>query len=402
VLVLLRTVLSLGLLWTFIVPAAQAATPMHIFVREGCAHCAALEAFLASPEARPADFIIRTHDLADPQAQADFEALTERAKLPRATPVMVIGSTIFQGFSTPETTGQRLLAAAAKETATSPSLEQLISGEVPFNTQAGDAGCDETGATPCTLSDDALLVDIPLLGSVDLRAWSLPSIAIVLGFVDGFNPCAMWVLVTFLLVLLQIEDRRKMWQIAGLFIVAEAFMYYLILNVWFTTWDFIGLDRIVTPIVGLVAMGGGCFFLYEGLMSDGSCKVTNLKQRQKIHGRIRAIASVPFTLGTALAVIGLALSVNIIEFACSIGIPQAFTKLLELNLLTWVEQQLLLALYITFYMIDDLIVFGLAAWGSGQLHLTQQYAKTSNLIGGILMIILGALLLFWPDLLRFS
>jgi hypothetical protein len=71
------------------------------------------------------------------------------------------------------------------------------------------------------------------------------------------------VLVTFLLVLLQIGDRSRMWTIAGLFIVAEAIMYYLILNVWFTTFDFIGLDRIVTPIVGLLAIGGGIFFLYE-------------------------------------------------------------------------------------------------------------------------------------------
>jgi hypothetical protein len=178
-------------------------------------------------------------------------------------------------------------------------------------------------------------------------------------------------------------------------------MYYLILNVWFSAWDFVGLDRIVTPIVGLVAIGGGLFFLYEWLYADGTCQVTDGTKRSKISGQIRKLATEPFTWLTVSGIIALALSVNVIEFACSIGIPQAFTKIVEMNGLGFLETQGLMALYILFYMIDDLIVFGLALWGAGKLAQTGMYVKWCNLFGGILMIALGALLLLRPEWLRF-
>lgn len=192
-----------------------------------------------------------------------------------------------------------------------------------------------------------------------------------------------------------------MWIVAGLFILAETVMYYLILNIWFTTWDFIGLDRIVTPIVGLISIGGACFFLYEWYASDGTCKVVASGERMRISGRIKRLAVEPFTWLTAVGVIGLAFSVNIIEFACSIGIPQAFTKIIELNHLGFWQTQGLMFDYIFFYMIDDFLVFGLALWGFDKLYLTQKYSKWSNLIGGILMLLLGVLLIFSPQLLRF-
>jgi uncharacterized membrane protein HdeD (DUF308 family) len=150
-----------------------------------------------------------------------------------------------------------------------------------------------------------------------------------------------------------------------------------------------------------VAVGGGVFFLYEWYQSDGTCQVVDLQGRAKISGRIKKLASEPFTWLTAVGVIALAFSVNIIEFACSIGIPQAFTKIIELNKLNFWQTQGYMMDYIFFYMIDDFFVFGLALWGFDKLHLTQSYSKWSNLIGGVLMLILGYLLIFHPAALRF-
>ncbi|KKS24803.1 MAG: Glutaredoxin domain protein [Microgenomates group bacterium GW2011_GWC1_41_8] len=161
------------------------------------------------------------------------------------------------------------------------------------------------------------------------------------------------------------------------------------------------LDEIVTPIVGLVAIGGGLFFLWEWRKKELECKITDLNQHKKTRDRIKELAMSKFTFLTFIGILAIAFSVNIIEFACSIGIPQAFTKILELNRLPLGPSLGLIGIYILFYMIDDFIVFGIALYGADKLALTTKYSKLSNLIGGIVMILLGLLLIFHPSFLYF-
>ena len=109
------------------------------------------------------------------------------------------------------------------------------------------------------------------------------------------------------------------------------------------------------------------------------------------------------TIAVALGVLALAFSVNIIEFACSIGIPQTFTKILDINYLTWAGKQFYNALYILMYMVDDLIVFGLALYSFEKVGLTtHKYTSASHFIGGLLMLILGLIMLLNPTLLVFG
>jgi hypothetical protein len=105
-------------------------------------------------------------------------------------------------------------------------------------------------------------------------------------------------------------------------------------------------------------------------------------------------------LTTIGAILVIAFSVNIIEFACSIGIPQAYTKILELNLLSFAERQWYIMVYTFGYMVDDFIVFGLAIWGFSKLEAHgHKYAQLSLIIGGVLMLLLGAMLVIAPDAL---
>ena len=110
----------------------------------------------------------------------------------------------------------------------------------------------------------------------------------------------------------------------------------------------------------------------------------------------------PFTFASAIAIIGLALSVNIIEFACSVGIPQTFTKILDLNNLSNLVRQGYMFIYILMYMVDDFLVFGLALWSTEYIHMTHKYSRICNVIGGTLMIILGGILIFAPGILVFG
>ena len=265
-----------------------------------------------------------------------------------------------------------------------------------------------TGTSKCSISGETpqkeLIVNIPFINkTVDLSKYSLPLVSFILGSIDGVNPCAMWVLVLFLTALVAVGNRTKMIQVAGLFLLAEAIMYYMILNVWLYTWDFVGLDKIITPTVGIVGIIGGIFFIRSFVVNGDelACEVTDFEKKAKISTRIQDIAKKPFNIITALAIIGLALSVNVIEFACSIGIPQTFTKILQMNDVNFITRQFYNFLYIIGYMLDDMLVFGLALFSVNKLHLTSRYAKWANLFGGILMVLLGLMLIFKPTWLIF-
>ncbi len=375
---------------------------IEVFEREDCGHCQDEKAFLNLLQKERNDLILVFHDIAESVHKEHFIQLTELEGLPKVTPITIIDSVVLQGFDTDETTGKRIEQLVEKaKNKKQYTFEEFIAagGSKEILKEAGT--CD-TGEV-CEIKPAALLINIPFVGAVDVAQYSLPAMALVLGFVDGFNPCAMWVLVLFLTILLEAGSRRRMFEMAGLFIFAEGVMYYLILNVWMTAWDFVGMDRIITPIVGFVAVGAGLYFLYNFYKADTTCKVGSLESKRKTHQKIKQYATVPMTIPVALGILGLAFSVNIIEFACSVGIPQTFTKVLDLNYLSFAGKQIYNAMYILMYMIDDIVIFGLALYSFDKIGLTTaKYTRFSHFLGGILMVLLGLILLVKPTLLVFG
>jgi cytochrome c biogenesis protein CcdA/glutaredoxin len=364
-----------------------------IFTRSDCPHCIALEKFLSEKISSWSRIQPKYYPLDSNNTL--FAEFTEKHNLNKVTPILLIGNEVIEWFKDEETTG-KLILEASKRLETSSLFE---SASDSLNTNKWGAGCDVT--TPCVIEKDEFLVKIPFYGVIDLKKYSLIIIASVLGFVDGFNPCAMWVLIMFLSILIQSGSRKKMIQIAGIFILAETIMYFMILNAWFKTWDFIKLDTIVTPIIGVISIGAGIFFLYEFFTNkDGECKVTSVNQKKRTIEKIKKIVEAPMSLGIFFATIGIALSVNIIEFACSIGIPQAFTKLLDMSSLTLMGKQLYIIIYTFFYMIDDFIVFGIAIYAFQFLGLTTKYSRFCLIIWGLIMLTLGYFFIFDPIALK--
>ena len=361
------------------------------FGRKDCKNCANLEKFLKELSTKRDDFEYVEHKIDESKDEkAFFDETATKLKLVKGTPIIYVDGHIIQGFNTAETTGKEIESGQAGK------------GNVSSNGAVctGDKVCEIPGLTKG--AEHQVLVNIPIINkTIDLTNYSLLTMSIVLGTIDGFNPCAMWVLVLFLTALIAVGNKVKMFRVAGLFILAEAVMYFLILNAWIYTWDFVGLDKWVTPIVGIVGIAGGIFFIKNYLKKGDTleCEVTDLEQRAKISRKVKDIANKPFTLLTALAIIGLALSVNVIEFACSIGIPQTYTKILQINEVPFWARQFYTFIYIIGYMIDDIIVFWFALMSINKLQLTTKYSKWVNLFGGILMIILGLIMLIKPSLL---
>lgn len=398
------TLLVVVFISTFSFASAENKVDVYVFGRENCNFCQLEKTFLNTQLSKRSDFNFVELNVNNPEIKKQFDILTNKYNLTKATPITLVGDSIIQGFNSDETTGRDILSAINEyKGKANLSIEEYLAGGKNLSTS--DATCENGGSESCSIKvKQGTEIKVPLLGVVDFKEFSLLSMSVILGFVDGFNPCAMWVLLTFLLILWQLGDRKKMFQAAGLFILAETIMYWAILNFWFGAWDFIGLDKIVTPIVGSIAIVGGAYFLYRYFKHRNElvCDVTSYKSKSKTEQKIRDLISSPMTILTALGIIGVAFSVNIIEFACSIGIPQAFTKILEINHLNLFTQQLYILVYTFFYMIDDFVVFGLALYGFDKFYTVgQKYSNLSSLIGGVLMLILGALLLFAPSLLVF-
>jgi cytochrome c biogenesis protein CcdA/glutaredoxin len=366
-----------------------------IFSRPDCVHCIELKKFLDTTYPAWSPIQPRYYDINIPENNELYQKFTDNNNLSKVTPIILIGNEIIEGYGWAITTGKFI-----QDTASTMKKSSLFEDKIEaINIHTWWAWCSLDA--PCLVPPKRLDINLPFIGVINLREYSLPILAALLGFVDGFNPCAMWVLVMFLTILMQTGSRKKMFQIAGIFILAEAIMYYMILNVWYKTWDFVKLDHIITPIIGVVSLAAGAYFIYEFFTNkDGECKITSSEHKRKTTERIKKIVNTPMTLAVFFITIGIAFSVNIIEFACSIGIPQAFTKLLEMSSIDTMMKQFYILLYTFFYMMDDFIVFGIALYAFHYLHLTTKYTRYCLAIGGIIMLILGYFFLFDPVALK--
>ncbi len=253
-----------------------------------------------------------------------------------------------------------------------------------------------------TIAEDGDIesVSVPFLGEIDVFSFSLPVLAIILGLVDGFNPCAMWVLVFLISLILSLNDKKKIWVIVGSFIFASGVLYFLFMTAWLNVFLFVGYMRPVTVLIGLFAIGVGlsdlkCYFKPGPLV----CDVSSSGSQKKTMSRINDIVHSPLTWASVFSIIVLAFLVNSIEFACSAGIPAIFTQVLSLSNLSGLQHYGYILLYDLFYMLDDMIIFGLAAFAVSS-SFTTRYTKLNKLVGGIIILILGIVLAFMPGILR--
>jgi len=240
---------------------------------------------------------------------------------------------------------------------------------------------------------------IPFLGDKNATDYSLPVLAIILGLVDGFNPCAMWVLVYLISLIMSIDDRRKIWFLVGSFLLASGILYFLFMTAWLNAFLLIGYIRPLTILIGLFALWTGIRNIREFIVNKGAavCKITDGETKKKTMNKIEQLVASPLTLASIFGV--LAFAVNSIEFLCSAGIPAIYTHVLAISTANPVEYYCYILLYVFFFMLDDLFIFGSAVFAVNS-SLGEKYSSHCKAIGGVIMVILGVLLTFFPEMLR--
>ena len=239
---------------------------------------------------------------------------------------------------------------------------------------------------------------IPILGKIDAKKTSLTLIGIILGFIDGFNPCAMWILLLLINMTLTMKNKKKMMSIGLTFIFTSGIIYFLSMLGISYILD-LTMVNIVRDVIAVFAIILGIYNLYVYIKTrkDTGCHVVDKKKRKGIIKKINEIMSKKSTLLAIIGTIILASSVNLIELACSLGFPTIYLELLTINNIHGITKILYLLIYIFFYLIDDLVVFLIAVFTLKSKGISTRYNKFVNLVGGILMIIMGLLLIFKPD-----
>jgi len=246
---------------------------------------------------------------------------------------------------------------------------------------------------------------IPFLWfSIDTKNLTLPFIAALIGLVDGFNPCAMWILLFLISMLMGMKDKKRMWSLGIAFLLTSALVYMLFMVSWLKLATFLTTVTIVRTILGLVAITGAIYNIYGYIKSrkNDGCTVVNDKKRNKIFDRIRKFTTEKNFFLALFGVMALAVSVNIVELACSAGLPVMFIEILSLNYLSIFEEILYITIYMLFFLLDDLIIFFIAMTTMQLTGFSTKYGKISKIVGGILLLIMGLLLIFKPEWLMFN
>ena len=247
-------------------------------------------------------------------------------------------------------------------------------------------------------------VKLPLIGEVKLKNVTLPLVTVVIGLADGFNPCAMWVLLFLISMLIGMKDKKRMWILGSTFLLTSALIYLIFMMSWLNLANLLISVVWVRVIVAIVSLVGGIINLrgYIKHRKVSGCDVVDDKKRNKIITRIKKFTTEKNFWLAILGVIVLAISVNVVELACSAGLPVMFIEILSLNNLTAIEEIIYIVLYMLFFLLDDFVVFVIAMTTLSLTGVSSKYGNLSKLIGGILMLLIGLLLMFKPEWIMFN
>lgn len=389
-----KFIFTILILFSFILFVQGEELNVYLFYSDVCSTCKEEMEFLEE-YSKENDFNIVTYETT---RNKENDALLSKVRQAlnnndKTVPYTVIGTTGMTGFN--ETVENQIKIAIAKYK----EEEYVDIVDVVIN----DLDVDYT------INPPEGNFNIPLLGDVDPKDVSLPLVAIILGFIDGFNPCAMWVLLFLLSIIITMKDRKKMWVIGLTFLTTSALVYLAFMLAWLSV--AITLSQIfwVRFIIAIIALLGGAInltsYYKERKQADG-CQVVDKEKRKSILKRINKVIKQMDDKKTyllaILGVMGLAVTVNLIELACSSGLPLIFTQILALNDLNSLQYLIYILIYIILFLIDDIVIFVIAMKTLKVTGISTKYSKLSHLIGGILMLLIGILMIFKPEWLMFN
>jgi cytochrome c biogenesis protein CcdA/glutaredoxin len=370
-------------------PHAAEQVTIEVYTRAGCGRCAEAKIFLAAlSRERPNVHVVERRIDSEPEARRALEEHLRRAKVGAfGVPAFVIRGQVLVGFEDGGTTESRI-----RNMVNGPrSIATLPSASTPAT------ACGLETETPCDESGTAE-IETKLLGRLSVSRLGLPLFTLLLGLLDGFNPCAMWVLLFLLAMLAGQRDRKRMAVTAATFVIVSGVVYYAFMAAWLGVFLVVGVSQAGQVFLGLIALGIGAlnikdFFAFQ----RGPSLSIPEGAKPGIYARVRAILRAKTLVASVLGVAVLAVLVNAVELLCTAGFPAVYTSVLaRMDLGPWTRAAYL-GLYNLAYVADDALMVTIAVVTLSRRRLTERAGRWLKLASGIVMLALGLVLLFMPE-----
>jgi glutaredoxin len=405
--------------WVSLGDDGQPQVHLYFFWALTCPHCTEAHPYVdAIPRERP---WVRLHDLEltrHPDNAQRYRAMaTGLGATSASVPALIFCGQLHLGWDRDETTGemirQRLdncreralfmlpagpgISHPAQATP-APSLDPTTGSPSPEVTSPPPKVASSPPAMTPSPPDAA--IDLPFIGAVDPASLSLPMLALVLAGLDAFNPCAFFVLLFLLSIMVHQHNRNRMLIIGGIFVTISGLMYFAFMAAWLSVFQLLGHLAWVTLAAGLLAVFIGAinvkdFFLFN----HGLSLSIPAAKKPDIFRRARAILSADSLPAMAAATAFLAIAANFYELLCTAGFPMVYTRLLTLADLTTAGRLTYLAAYNLIYVLPLGLIVVFFARNLGSRKLTEREGRLLKLLSGIMMLGLGTLLLIAPELI---
>lgn len=343
----------------------------------GCPHCEEAKPFVDALEREETRLRVERIEVRrDPEGRKRFiETMRRLGATGAGVPTFVVGDGYIVGYARGETDAEvRALVLRALR---------------PTDAVAGA----REGSGSRTMS-------VPLIGLVDPASVSLPALTLVMGLVDGVNPCAMWVLIVLMGILLHVEQRSRLVLYASAFVLMSGVVYFAFMTAWAALFQLVGFSRGATAILGIALLVMGIVNLKELVwFKKGVSLMIPAKAKPGLFRRMRGIAgaaSLPAALG---GIVALAFVVNLIELGCTIGLPAVYTRILAVRALSAGARYAYLALYNAAYVVPLLAIALAFIALHRRLTMSERAAKALKVVSGGLLTIFGVLFLAAPELL---
>jgi thiol-disulfide isomerase/thioredoxin len=366
--------------WRDADPSGSPRIHLYFFWSQECPHCLEAKPEVEALAAMHPWLVLHalevTTDPAAARAYAETaEALGQRAQ---SVPGLAFCGRLHQGYPGRDVLEHALLACHGEATA-------------PATTTVATT----TAEPPIPPLDTA--VTIPLLGRVDASAWSLPVTTLVLAGLDAFNPCAFFVLLFLLSLLVHVRSRARMIAVSGVFILFSGLWYFVFMAAWLNVFLWVGELRWVTLGAGLLAVVLGALDVKDYFLAGrGPSRSIPARAKPSLFRRMRKLvqaSSLPAALAGTVVLAGAA---NTYELLCTAGFPMVYTRVLTLAGLSTGSYYLWLAIYNAIYVVPLVVIAGVFVKTLGSRKLQEHEGRALKLLSGTMMLGLGLVLIVAP------